>query len=73
MCNKQKDMTIEEIKELAIDKVYSIYTVKMFKTDEKDPYWSVDNASKASCLEADARDLKVWSYILSLIEKDNKL
>ena len=66
-------MTIEEIKELAIDKVYSIYTVKMFKTDEKDPYWSVDNASKASCLEADARDLKVWSYILSLIEKDNKL
>jgi len=66
-------MTIEEIKELAIDKVYSIYTVKMFKTDEKDPYWSVDNASKVNCLEADARDLKVWSYILSLIEKDNKL
>ena len=66
-------MTSQETKELARDKVYSIYTVKMFKTDDKDPYWSVSNESQKACVESDRRDLEVWSYILSLIEKDNKL
>jgi hypothetical protein len=45
----------------------------MFKTDDKDPYWSVSNESQKACAESDRRDLEVWSYILSLIEKDNKL
>ena len=66
-------MSTEEIKSLALDKVYSIYTVKMFKVGQEDPYWSVSDESKASCKESDARDLKAWSYILGLIEKDNKL
>ena len=66
-------MTTEETKELAWDKVYSIYTVKMFKTGSTDPYWSISNEAKKSCKESDERDLQAWSYILSLIEKDNKL
>lgn len=66
-------MTLKEIKELARDKVYSIYTIKMFKTDDKDPYWSVPSESQKACVESDRRDLEAWSYILSLIEKDNKL
>jgi hypothetical protein len=66
-------MTKEEIKALALDKVYSIYTIKAFKTADKDPYWSVDKESQKRCIESDRRDLEAWSYILSLIEKDNKL
>jgi len=66
-------MTDQEIKELARDKVYSIYTVKMFKTSSADPYWSTPDETKRSCRESDERDLKAWSYILSLAEKDNAL
>ena len=66
-------MSTQEIKDLALDKVYSIYTVKMFKVDRKDPYWSVSEESQENCRESDARDLKAWSYILELIEKDNTL
>ena len=66
-------MTHQELKELARDKVYSIYAVKHFKVDDKDPYWSVSDETKKSCKESDQRDLEAWSYILSLIEKDNKL
>lgn len=66
-------MNIDKIKELARDKVYSIYTVKMFKTDEKDPYWSMPDETQKACKESDQRDLEAWSYILSLVEKDNKL
>jgi hypothetical protein len=66
-------MNQKEIKELARDKVYSIYTVKMFKTDSEDPYWSMPDETKKACKESDQRDLEAWSYILSLIEKDNIL
>ena len=73
MQQKQINMNIDEIKELALDKVYSIYTVKMFKTDKKDPYWSMPDETKKACKKSDQRDLEAWSYILSLVEKDNKL
>jgi hypothetical protein len=66
-------MVSKETRELARDKVYSIYTVKMFKVDDKDPYWSVSQESAEFCKESDQRDLDAWSYILGLIEKDNKL
>jgi hypothetical protein len=63
----------KETKELALDKVYSIYAVKAFKAEIEDPYWSVSDDIKERCYDSDRRDLKVWSYILGLIEKDNKL
>lgn len=66
-------MIPEEIKELARDKIYSIYSNKAIKMHNKDNYWSVSEESATSCVESDKRDLAAWTYIYGLIEKDNKL
>lgn len=66
-------MITEDIKDLARDKVYSIYSNKAIKMNDKDPYWKVSDESKADCIASDERDLAAWNYIYGLIEKDNKL
>ena len=41
--------------------------------NDSDAYWKMDTDRQAQLKERDLFEQKVWSYILELIEKDNKL
>ena len=66
-------MTEKEIKELAHDKVYSIYLNVMRESLQLNKYWKVDPDRAIELERAHDKEVAVYSYILSLIEKDNKL
>lgn len=66
-------MTKEEIKERAGDKVYSIYFSTLKESLQPNKYWSIDSEKAVELEKAFDKEVEVWSYILSLIEKDNKL
>jgi hypothetical protein len=66
---------MQEIKEAASDKIYSIY-LGLLRTSLLDPeaiYWSIGKERAIELNKAHSKELEVWSYILELIEKDNKL
>jgi hypothetical protein len=68
-------MTNEEIKERAKDKIWSKY-LSLAREELLDPtvkYWSIDKERAKELNEAHSKEIEVYSYILSLIEKDNKL
>jgi hypothetical protein len=64
---------IIEIKERASDKVYSIYLSKLRESLQPNKYWSIDPERAKELEKAFDKEVEMWSYILTLIEKDNKL
>jgi hypothetical protein len=66
-------MTDKEIKECAHDKVYAIYLNLQRENLWLDKYWKVDPDRAVFLERAHDKEVRVYSYILSLIEKDNKL
>jgi hypothetical protein len=59
-----------EIKQRASDKIASMYLACVLKTDDKDPYWSIDSERAEAFKKRDLMDVDVYNYILTLIEKD---
>lgn len=63
----------KEIKDKAYDKIYAVYLNLMRESLQLDKYWKVDPDRAIELEKAHDRDVQMYSYILSLIEKDNKL
>ena len=66
-------MIDKEIKEAAQDKIYAIYLNIMRESLQLDKYWKVDPDRALELEKTHDKEVQVYSYILSLIEKDNKL
>jgi hypothetical protein len=68
-------MTNKEIKERAKDKIWAKYfgllNEELLRPEDR--YWSIDKDRAKELNEAHNKEIEVYSYILSLIEKDNKL
>jgi hypothetical protein len=62
-----------EIKEAAHDKVYAIYLNIIRESLQLDKYWKLDLDRALQLEKSHDKEVQVYSYILSLIEKDNKL
>ena len=62
----------KEIKEKAHNKVYAIYLNLMRESLQPDKYWKIDPDRAIELEKLHEKDVQVYSYILSLIEKDNK-
>lgn len=62
-----------EIKEAAHDKIYSVYLGLMRESLQLDKYWKLDPDRALQLEKSHDKEVQVYSYILSLIEKDNKL
>ena len=63
----------KEVKEAARDKIEATLFVATMEADSPDLYWKVDPDRQLELNKRDKFEVEVWSYILSLIEKDNKL
>jgi hypothetical protein len=63
---------MSEIKEQASDKIYSIYLSKLRESLQPNKYWSIDPMQAKELEKAFDKEMEIWSYVLSLIEKDNK-
>jgi uncharacterized membrane protein len=63
----------EEIKEAAREKIEATLLVATMEADSPDLYWKIDKDRQLELNKRDKFEVEVWSYILSLIEKDNKL
>ena len=63
----------QDIKERASNKIYSIYLSTLKESLQPNKYWSIDPEKAIELEKAFDKEVEVWSYILSLIEKDNKL
>jgi len=63
---------MSEIRERASDKIYSIYLSKLRESLQPNKYWSIDPMRAKELEKAFDKEMEVWSYVLSLIEKDNK-
>ncbi len=63
-------MTEKEIKERASDKIYAKYLDSLRESLDPDPYWSIDKDRAKELKVAHNKEIEVYSYILSLIEKD---
>jgi hypothetical protein len=64
---------MQEIKEAASMKVWTKIVALMEITTDPNIYWKMDLDRQQELRERDLFEQKVWSYILELIEKDNKL
>ena len=65
-------MTKKEIKEQANDKIYAKYLGSLRERDTADALWSIDKDRANELRKCLDKDVEIYSYILSLIEKDNK-
>ncbi len=63
----------EEIKEAASMKVWAKLASMTMTVNDYDIYWKMDSDRQTELRERDVFEKEVWSYILGLIEKDNKL
>jgi hypothetical protein len=63
----------KEIREKAHNKVYAIYLNLMRESLQPDKYWKINPDRAIELEKLHEKDVQVYSYILSLIEKDNKL
>jgi hypothetical protein len=61
-----------EIKERASDKIYAKYLSCLQESLDPNPYWSIDECRARELKKCLDKEIEVYSYILSLIEKDNK-
>lgn len=66
-------MTKKEIQERAKNKIWSKYFGLLNESLLEDPYWSIYKDRAKELKKARMKEIEVYSYILSLIEKDNKL
>ena len=66
-------MTAKEKKELAHDKVYSIYLNVMRESLQLNKYWKVDPDRAIELERSHDKEVAVYSYILWTILKTNKL
>ena len=64
---------MQEIKEAASMKVWTKIIALMEITNDPNIYWKMDLDRQQELRERDLFEQEVWSYILELIEKDNKL
>ena len=63
----------QKVKEAAREKIEATLFVATMEADSPDLYWKVDPDRQLELNKRDKFEVEVWSYILSLIEKDNKL
>jgi hypothetical protein len=63
----------EEVKKAAHEKIEATLFIATMEADSPDLYWKVDPEIQLELNKRDKFEVEVWSYILSLIEKDNKL
>jgi len=63
---------MNEIKERADNKIYSIYLSKLRESLQPNKYWSIDPERAKELEKAFDKEMEVWNYVLTLIEKDNK-
>jgi hypothetical protein len=61
------------IKELADDKVWARLTAVEQTIRNGNPFWKVEEITNEKAMEYLLLQREIWSYIYSLIEKDNKL
>jgi len=64
---------IDRIKTAARERIESSLFVANLDVKNTDLYWKLDPDRQAQLNELDKFNAEVYSYILSLIEKDNKL
>ena len=63
----------KEIKEAAYDKIWANYFILLNESLQLDRYWKIDPDRAIELEKTHDKDIAVYSYILGLIEKDNKL
>jgi hypothetical protein len=63
---------LNSIKQRAFDKIGSMYLATVVRSEDLDPYWSIDYERAEDFKKRDLMDTEVYSYILGLIEKDRK-
>jgi len=63
----------DKIKEAAREKVEAKLWVANIEKNTPDLYWKLDKERQIELNKRDKFEVEVWNYILSLIEKDNKL
>ncbi len=63
----------QEVKESAREKIEAKLWVAKIEANDPRLYWKVDEERQLELNKRDKFEVEVWSYILSLIEKDNKL
>ena len=64
---------MQEIKEAAAYKVWAKLASMTGIVNDNDVYWKMDPDRQEQLKKRDIFEQKVWSYILELIEKDNRL
>ena len=63
----------QEIKEAAREKIEATLFIAEIEANDPNLYWKIDKDRQLELNKRDKFEVEVWSYILSLIEKDNKL
>ena len=66
-------MIDKEIKEAALNKIYASYFIVMRESLQLDKFWKIEPDRAIELEKAHDKEIQVYSYILGLIEKDNKL
>jgi hypothetical protein len=66
-------MDKSELNERAYDKIHPTYIRMKLESKMTDLYWKVPEDRQKELMESHKKEVEVYSYILSLIEKDNKL
>jgi len=64
---------IDTVKETAREKIESCLIQATRDANDIGLYWKVDEDRRLELNIRDRFEVEVWSYILTLIEKDNKL
>lgn len=64
---------MQAIKETAYQKVWAKFVEARNTANDPNIYWKIDKDRQLELNKSDKFEQKVWSYILGLIEKDNKL
>jgi len=63
----------DKVKETAREKIESCLIQATRDANDTGLYWKVDKDKQLELNIRDRFEVEVWSYILTLIEKDNKL
>jgi hypothetical protein len=63
----------EEVKKAAQEKIEATLFIAEIEANDPNLYWKIDKDRQLELNKRDKFEVEVWSYILSLIEKDNKL
>jgi hypothetical protein len=63
----------DNVKIVAREKVEAKLFIATMEATDPQLYWKIDEDRRLELNKRDVFECEVWSYILSLIEKDNKL